>query len=206
MAADTCTALRPPAGEGAPAAGASSADLGRYLTFAVGGEVYALGILDVTEIIAFRSLTTVPMMPDFVRGVINLRGRVVPVVDLAGRFGTGSTAVHRRTSVVIIDVPARPEGSPDETGLTIGLMVDAVNEVVTFAETDLEPPPPFGAAIRAEFIRGMARRDGRFIVVLDIERVLCVDDLIAFGRAVAQQSETAARPGRAVGESGPADH
>lgn len=167
-------------------------DAARYLTFTLNGDAYALNIFNVLEILEHRHLTVVPMMPDFVRGVINLRGRPVPVIDLAIRFGRGSTTIARRTSVIIVRIndPASGAGYPADAtapggsaksatdGQDIGVLVDAVNKVEEFAEADIEPPPAFGAGIRADFINGMAKRDNDFIIVLDIDRVLSVNDMI----------------------------
>ena len=154
----------------------ATTDQGQYLTFMLGGEVFAIGILRIKEIIEWGEITDVPMMPEFIRGVINLRGRVVPVVDLAARFGRGVTEVARRTCIVIVETLAEDatEGHQD-----IGIMVDAVNEVVEIAATDIEPAPSFGARIRPEFISGMAKRKDRFIVVLDVSRVLSIDEMAA---------------------------
>jgi purine-binding chemotaxis protein CheW len=155
----------------------SHPDTGQYLTFVLGGEVYALGILNIKEIIQFGDLTAVPMMPSFIRGVINLRGRVVPVVDLAARFGRGSTNVSRRTSIVIIEM----EQSEEDDAQSIGVMVDAVNEVVDILGTEIEPPPAFGAKIRPDFISGMAKQSGRFIIVLNLNQVLSMNEMVALG-------------------------
>lgn len=155
----------------------------RYLTFALGGEVYALGILDVTEIMQFRSLTVVPMMPSFIRGVINLRGRVVPVVDMSARFGRSPTAVARRTSIIIVEVPGQAGDEAGGAGIHMGMMVDAVNKVVHLAAEDIEPPPAFGAGIRSDFISGMARYNGEFISVLDVSRVLSLNEMVLLGQA-----------------------
>jgi purine-binding chemotaxis protein CheW len=152
----------------------------RYLTFVLGGEVYALPILDITEIIEFRNLTVVPMMPSFIRGVINLRGRVVPVVDMAARFSRGNTDVARRTSIIIVEPAAGEDG---EGGQDMGIMVDAVNKVVHLGAEDIEPPPAFGAGIRADFISGMAKYNGEFIIVLDVSRVLSVDEMVLLSKA-----------------------
>jgi len=152
----------------------------RYLTFRLGTEVFALGILDITEIIEHRPLTEVPMMPSFIRGVLNLRGRVVPVVDLAARFGRGSTAVGRRTGIIILET-ANPAG--DGRGQDFGIIVDAVNEVMHFGEDDIEPPPAFGAGIRSDFISGMAKRGNDFIIVLDVSRVLSLEEMMMLGQA-----------------------
>lgn len=170
----------------------------RYLTFALGGEVYALPILDITEIIEHRNLTVVPMMPSSIRGVINLRGRVVPVVDMAARFGRGHTEVARRTSIIIVEAAATEDG---EAGQDMGIMVDAVNKVVHLGAEDIEPPPAFGAGIRADFISGMAKYDGEFIIVLDVTRVLSIEEMVllskAAGAAEARPDGTAvARPER----------
>lgn len=162
---------------------------GQYLTFVLGGEVYALGILNIKEIIQYGDLTQVPMMPSFIRGVINLRGRVVPVVDLAARFGRGVTGVSRRTSIVIIEMAPSENSQHSEhnahnDGQSIGIMVDAVNEVVDIAAAEIEPPPAFGAKIRPDFISGMAKQSGRFIIVLNLDQVLSLDEMVAVGRSM----------------------
>jgi purine-binding chemotaxis protein CheW len=157
----------------------------RYLTFRLGGELFALGILDITEIIEYRALTEVPMMPAFIRGVLNLRGRVVPVVDLAARFGRGPTQVARRTGIIIVETSDAGGGDADgdRPGQDFGIVVDAVNEVMHFGEEDIEPPPAFGAGIRSDFISGMAKRGGDFIIVLDVSQVLSVDEMVQLGQA-----------------------
>jgi purine-binding chemotaxis protein CheW len=166
-------------GDGQAAAAFVGSGSDRYLTFVLGGEMYALPILDITEIMEFRALTVVPMMPPFLRGVINLRGRVVPVVDMAARFNRGLTQVARRTSIVIVET----RGSQDDPGYDMGIMVDAVNKVVHLAADDIEPPPAFGAGIRSDFISGMAKYDGEFIIVLDVSRVLSVDEMVQLGQS-----------------------
>lgn len=172
---------------GAITSGAGAPGAGRYLTFTLKGEVYALDIRQITEIIEFKSLTVVPMMPAFIRGVINLRGRVLPVVDLAERFDRGATAVGRRTGVIVVETSAAASGaglgggSGDDAGQGIGVMVDAVNKVVHLGDDDIKAPPAFGTGIRCDFISGMAKYDGEFIIVLDIARVLSTDDLGRLG-------------------------
>jgi purine-binding chemotaxis protein CheW len=156
---------------------------GQYLTFLLNGETYAVGILSIKEIIAYDRLTEVPMMPHFIRGVINLRGRVVPVVDLLSRFNQGATILAKRTSIVIVETQGQGEdGSQHVTD--IGIIVDAVNEVVDIAEGMIEPAPSFGAAIRPDFIIGMAKQDGKFIVMLAVDTVLAVDEMTALGQAL----------------------
>ena len=165
--------------------------ISQYLTFVLGGEVYALEILHIKEIIQYGELTEVPMMPSFIRGVINLRGKVVPVVDMTARFGRGVTSVARRTSIVIIEL-AREEESEVEAQ-SIGVMVDAVNEVIDIADSDVEPPPAFGGRLRADFISGMAKRDGRFIIVLNLAQVLSVEEMVALSSSMLDGD--IARPG-----------
>ncbi|HEX5755724.1 MAG TPA: chemotaxis protein CheW [Arenimonas sp.] len=149
----------------------------QFLSFALGGETYALAIARIKEIIEYQRPTTVPCMPCFVRGVINLRGAVVPVIDLGARFGGAPSEVTRRSCVVILEL------QHGEALQTLGLMVDAVHEVVEFATSDIGPPPPFGTRIRADFIAGMARRAERLMVVLDASRVLSLDELAQLDNA-----------------------
>jgi len=177
----------------APATPAGRADAGtvdgvaiaagsdRYLTFGLGGEVFALPILDITEIMEYRSLTVVPMMPTFIRGVINLRGRVVPVVDMAARFGRGSTDIARRTSIIIVETTGHGDDA-DDRNHHMGIMVDAVNKVVHLTADDIEPPPAFGAGIRADFISGMAKYNGEFIIILDAGHVLSMEEMVQLSR------------------------
>lgn len=154
-------------------ASAPPQDDNQYLTFLLGGEMFALGILNIKEIIEYGQVTEVPMMPGFIRGVINLRGRVVPVIDLSVRFGRDSTAVGKRTSIVIIEVES--EGERQD----IGVVVDSVSEVLAIGAGEIEPPPAFGAKIRADFISGMGKVDGRFVIILNADRVLSVEEMDA---------------------------
>lgn len=149
----------------------------QYLTFMLGGETFALGILGIKEIIEFGQITTVPMMPEFIRGVINLRGSVVPVVDLSVRFGRKNTEVGRRTCIVILEVATEHDHQD------IGIMVDAVNEVLEIPPGNIEPPPTFGAKIRTDFIQGMGKVRGKFVIVLNVDQVLSLDDLDAMAQA-----------------------
>lgn len=161
------------------------AEAGQYLTFLLKGETYALGILSIKEIIGYDRLTEVPMMPNFIRGVINLRGRVVPVVDLLARFNQGTTTIAKRTSIVIVETTDYSDDTqPNGTVTDIGIIVDAVNEVVDIAADIIEPAPSFGAAIRPEFIIGMARREGHFIVMLAVDKVLAVNEMTAISQAL----------------------
>jgi purine-binding chemotaxis protein CheW len=143
----------------------------QFLTFMLGGETYAAGILAIKEIIEYSSLTEVPMMPPSVRGVINLRGAVVPVVDLSVRFGRTPAAVTKRTCIVIVEI------SLNDTRQDVGVVVDAVNEVLEIAQDDIEPPPTFGTRIRTDFIQGMGKVNDKFVILLDVNQVLSLDEL-----------------------------
>jgi purine-binding chemotaxis protein CheW len=150
---------------------AAQPDQQQYLTFMLGGEIYAMGILAIKEIIEYGNLTEVPRMPGFIRGVINLRGAVVPVIDLGARFGKQATNITRRTCIVIIEV-ANGEETQD-----VGVMVDAVNEVLEISANEIEPAPSFGANIRADFIDGMGKINGKFVIILNIHQVLSVEEM-----------------------------
>ncbi len=158
----------------------------QYLTFVLGNEVFAMGILAIKEIIEYAELTEVPMTPDYLRGVINLRGAVVPVIDLAIRFGRPASPVTKRTCIVIIEIEANGERH------ILGVVVDAVNAVLDIPATDIEPPPAFGTRIRTDFIQGMAKVNGKFVVLLDVDHVLAVEEMHALtGAQDAAGSEAA---------------
>ena len=144
----------------------------QYLTFTLTGESYAISIQRIKEIIQYGQLTEVPRMPEFIRGVINLRGAVVPVIDLSARFGKSSTVVGRRNCIIIVEVSVE-----DETH-SVGVMVDAVNAVLEIPASEIEPTPAFGANVRADFIAGMGKIDGKFVIILNIQYVLSMDDMV----------------------------
>ena len=148
-------------------------DSRQYLTFTLGAVAFAVGILNVREIIEYGALTEIPMMPGFIRGVINLRGAAVPVIDLATRFGGQQTSLGRRTCIVIIEMQLASAAAPQD----IGIIVDCVNEVLEIPAADIEPPPSFGSSIRADFIHGMGKVAGKFVIILNIARVLSVDEM-----------------------------
>ncbi|MDD2881546.1 MAG: chemotaxis protein CheW [Rhodoferax sp.] len=145
----------------------------QYLTFSLGDEVFAMDIRSVREIIQHGAMTVVPLMPEFVRGIINLRGAVVPVIDLQSRFGRARAKVGKKTCVIIFDV------GPDGDRVELGLLVDAVSEVIDIAAAQIEPPPQFGTSIAREFIRGLGKVGSEFIVILEPERALNIDDMVA---------------------------
>jgi purine-binding chemotaxis protein CheW len=153
----------------------------QYLTFVLAGEVFAIGILAIKEIIEYSAPTGVPMMPEYLRGVINLRGLVVPVIDLAVRFGKAASPVTKRTCIVVVEIDF------DGERYDIGALVDAVNTVVEIPASDIEPAPDFGARIRTDFIAGMGKLDGRFIVLLDAKHVLALAELESLAGALEGQ-------------------
>jgi len=148
----------------------------QVLTFSLAGETYAIAILGIKEIIEYRAPTEVPMMPGCVRGVINLRGAVVPVLDPQARFGRPSSAIGKRTCIVIVEL-----AQGDERQI-VGLLVDAVSEVLDIPAGDIEPAPDFGAGIRSDFIAGMGKVRGRFVILLDVDRLLSVDEVLSAAR------------------------
>lgn len=164
-------------GDSPPDSPLETAAEGQYLTFVLGGEIFALGILNIKEIIDYGDVTEVPMMPLFVRGVINVRGSVVPVIDLSARFGRGTTQIAKRTGIIIVEVTCADEDSLEVVHQDIGIVVDAVNEVVDISPQSIEPPPAFGAKIRPDFINGMAKYKGRFIILLNASKVLSIDEM-----------------------------
>jgi purine-binding chemotaxis protein CheW len=153
-------------------------DHAQYLTFMLGGETFAIGILAIKEIIEYGGLTEVPMMPDCIRGVINLRGAVVPVMDLSARFGRSPTAITKRTCTVIVEI----EGNGEQQ--VVGVMVDAVNAVLEIPAAEIEPAPSFGAKIRTDFIEGMGKVNGKFVILLNVNNVLSVEEVGALVEAV----------------------
>jgi len=148
-----------------------------YLAFMLGTEIFAIDILRIREIIEYNPPTPVPMMPPSLQGVINVRGAVVPVVDLAVRFGWQPTGVGRRTCIVIVEI--QHQGAQH----VLGLVVDKVNAVTEIKNEEIDLPPAFGASINADFISGMARIDGQFVVVLDIGRTLTIEEIAAVEQA-----------------------
>lgn len=146
----------------------------QYLAFTLQGETFAMDIRSVHEVIQFSALTEVPLMPPFIRGVINLRGAVVPVIDLSVRFGRGPTEAARRTCVVILEVVQ------GEKKVVLGVLVDHVNEVLEIAASEIEAAPAFGSHLRSDFISGVGKVGGKFVILLDVEHVLSVEEMASF--------------------------
>ena len=165
-------------------------ELHKFLSFRLGSENFGIGILNIKEIIEYGNITAVPMMPEFVRGAINLRGHVVPVMDLAVRLGRRSDDVGKRTCIVIVEVES------NNVRMDVGIMVDAVNEVLDIAPRDIDPAPSFGGTVRTDFLRGMGKIGDKFIILLEVDNVISLEDIkaleVAAGVApVASQAKTA---------------
>ena len=143
----------------------------QYLTFLSGTEVFGIGILHVKEIKEYASVTTIPMMPDYVKGVINLRGNVVPIIDLPVRFGREKSIISKRTCIIIVEIAFEDES------MDIGILVDAVNEVIDIPADLIEPPPSFGSKIRIEFIEGIGKLENQFVILLNVNKTLSVSEL-----------------------------
>ncbi len=144
----------------------------QYLTFWIAGKTFAVGILDVNEIIEVSEMTDVPMMPEFIRGVINLRGSVVPVIDLAARMSRGQSEISKRSCIVLVEI-----NKPDGTHQAIGMLVDAVNEIVEIEQANIKPAPNMGEGINTDFIQAMGKVNELFIILLDIDHILSTEQM-----------------------------
>ena len=144
----------------------ASAREGKYLTFTLAGEEYGIGIRKIKEIIGVMPVTSVPRTPDYVKGVINLRGKVIPVIDLRLRFGLDSVEHTDRTCIIVVEI----QGGAGK--LVIGIVVDSVSEVLNIKGGDIEDTPAFGASLDTAYILGMAKMEGGVKILLDIDRVL----------------------------------
>jgi purine-binding chemotaxis protein CheW len=156
----------------------------QYLTYTVADEVFALDISKVREVLDFTAVTKVPRTPGFVLGVINLRGKVVPVVDLRLKFGMPKTEQTVNTCIIIVEVTV------DNETTILGALADSVQEVLDLEPGQIEPAPKIGTKLDTEFIVGMGKRDNRFIIILDIDKVFSTDDLaqVRTGQSEAQAS------------------
>lgn len=152
-------------------------ELRQYLTFKIVDENYAINVANIREVLSVPRITRVPRMPAFMSGVINLRGNVIPVLDLRMKFGLGATPVSENTSIIVTELGNIFEDGEDES-FTIGLFSDSVEEVVTLDESMIEPPPKIGSSVDTEFIIGMGRIDGEFMILLDINKLLSEKELI----------------------------
>ena len=157
---------------GPPALRAEEPVRNQFLTFSLGGEVLAMDIRIVKEILQYTAITEVPLTPPEIRGVLNLRGAVVPVIDLAVRFGRPVTAIDKRTCIVILEI------GENEAATVMGIMVDHVSEVIEIAQSEIDPAPTFGNRLRPEFISGVGKIGGKFVLLLDMNRVLSLEELV----------------------------
>jgi len=144
---------------------------GKYLTFTLAEEEYGIGILKIKEIIGMMPITTVPQTPEFVKGVINLRGKVIPVIDLRLRFGMGEIDYTERTCIIVVEIDGQV-GT-----VQIGTVVDSVSEVLNVKGDDIEDTPTFGTKLDTEYILGMAKMEGGVKILLDIDRVLNTEEV-----------------------------
>jgi purine-binding chemotaxis protein CheW len=150
---------------------------GKYLTFKLAGEEYGIGILKVKEIIGMMPITTVPRTPDYVKGVINLRGKVIPVIDLRLKFGMQEMGYSERTCIIVVEIRGQ------NGAILIGIVVDAVSEVLNIRSSEIEETPNFGASLETQYILGMAKMNGGVKILLDIDKVLSTEEVALLDRA-----------------------
>jgi purine-binding chemotaxis protein CheW len=150
---------------------------GKYLTFSMASEEYGIGILKIKEIIGMMSITTVPQTPEFIKGVINLRGKVIPVIDLRLRFGMTANDYTERTCIIVVEIPGL-SGT-----VMIGIVVDSVSEVLSIKGDEIEETPTFGTKLNTDYILGMAKMEGSVKILLDIDQVLSGDELTLLSEA-----------------------
>ncbi len=150
---------------------ATTITTGKYLTFSLENEEYGIGILKVKEIIGMMPITSVPRTPDFIKGVINLRGKVIPVIDLRLKFNMASIPYDERTCIIVVEIDL------ESSTVLIGIVVDAVSEVLNIQETEIEETPKFGTSLDTDYILGMAKKDGEVKILLDIDRVLSQEEV-----------------------------
>jgi purine-binding chemotaxis protein CheW len=157
----------------------------QYLTFITAGEEYAISIVKVTEIVEYEAVTTVPNTPMWIRGVTNLRGRVVPVVDLAVKFGLPASGISKFSCIIITEVMFEGEN------LTMGVLADSVSQVIELSADEIEQTPPFGTRVKTEFLLGMGTLGKKFCLILDIDKVLSADEMLAVTESVADGNPAA---------------
>jgi purine-binding chemotaxis protein CheW len=167
----------------------------QYLTFITAGEEYAIAIVKVREIIEFEAVTTVPNTPVWIRGVTNLRGSVVAVVDLATKFGLPASGISKFSCIIITEVMFHGES------LIMGVLADSVSQVIDLCDDEIEPPPPFGTRIKTEYLLGMGALGKKFCLILDIDKVLSADELLAVADSVGTDG-----PSGSAADDDPAKH
>ena len=151
---------------------AEMADTTQFLTFGLGDDIFALDVIKAKEVLDFSEVTQVPQTPDYMLGVINLRGSVVPVIDMRRKFNMEVADRTRNSCIVVVEVDV--DGEP----VTVGALADSVREVIDLDPSQIEPPPRIGTRLNTEFIKGMGNLDDRFVIILDIDKVFSIDDLV----------------------------
>jgi len=149
----------------------SSIESDQYLTFILSAEEFGIPVMSIKEITEYGHLTKVPMVPDFIQGVVNLRGNVVPVISLASKFGLEIKPIDKRTCIIIMDVQM------GDKKMVMGVVVDKVLQVIEIPDTNIEPAPSLGATIQTNFIKGMGKIDDNFLIILDVVQVLSGDEI-----------------------------
>ncbi|MCE5241811.1 MAG: chemotaxis protein CheW [Syntrophobacteraceae bacterium] len=149
---------------------------GKYLTFSLGGEEYGIGILKIKEIIGMIRITPMPQTPEYVKGVVNLRGKVIPVIDLRLRFSMPPMEYAERTCIIVVEIQAQGKM------VILGIVVDSVSEVLSIRAEDIADTPTFGTGLKTDFILGMAKMGGGVKILLDIDKVLSSDEVISLDR------------------------
>ncbi len=155
---------------------ATTTKLGKYLTFTLNEEEYGIGILKVKEIIGMMTITSVPRTPEFVKGVINLRGKVIPIIDLRLKFSMEAIPYSERTCIIVVEIDS------DDATVLIGIVVDAVSEVLNVKEEDIEDAPTFGTKLDTDYILGMAKMEGSVKILLNIDKVLSTNEIEELGK------------------------
>jgi len=156
---------------------ATTIKIGKYLTFTLDEEEYGIGILKVKEIIGMMPITSVPRTPDFVKGVVNLRGKVIPVMDLRLKFDMGAISYNERTCIIVVEIDS------EEGTVLIGIVVDAVSEVLNIQENEIEETPAFGTKLDTDYILGMAKTEGGVKILLNIDKVLSTEEITDLEKA-----------------------
>ena len=162
---------------------AEKIDTSQFLTFGLGDDVFAIDVIMAKEVLDFAEVTKVPQTPDYMLGVINLRGSVVPVIDMRLKFGMDDKEKTRDSCIIVVEVDV------DGEAITVGALADSVQEVMDMNESQIEPPPRIGTKLNTEFIKGMGNLGEKFVIILDINKVFSADDL-DFARSVGEENET----------------
>lgn len=164
-------------------------DRTQYLTFTLDDELFAIDIFSVREVLEYTNITRIPRTPEYMRGIINVRGNAVPVIDLNMKFGRSKTTQTINTAIIIVEVDLEGEST------IIGALADSVQEVFELKEDQIDPPPKMGTSIRTDFIRGMGKHEDGFIMILDIDKVFSSEELSAL-----HNMACGPRPAEAVAE------